>query len=454
MTKAEWIVDTLRRQIGQGALAPGGAVPSIRRAAEDHGVSRNTVVEAYERLVAMGLLTSRRGAGFFVTEAPRPHRQEETPRHLVEAVDHISLLRAQLDQNYDVRVGDGRPPGSWMTATVPRRLFAASADAIADSSGYGVPKGNTSIRELISARHRTQGIELPAEQIVTTFGGNHALDLIVRRYLRQGDCVLVDDPGYYPLFAKLKLAQVRFVGVRRGPAGPDLEDLEAKLAREAPKMFFTQSLAQNPTGSSLDLPTAHGILRLTEKAGCRVVDDDPFIDLPGVEGVRLASLDQFRNVIFVGTFSKMLSASFRSGYIAAAPEIAADLAELKMITSVNSSRFSELMIADIIRSRRYQKHLNRIARLTADAADTLAATLRGLGLRTHTTPAQGYYTYLLLPEGMDDLAFAQRAAGEGIFLAPGTFFSVDPASHRPGIRINVARANHPRFTRLLRSALC
>lgn len=452
-TKAEKIVTALRRRIESGELAPGAAIASIRRAAEDHGVSRNTVVEAYERLVAMGLLVSRRGSGFVVAQAAGPRRQQETPRHLVEAVDHISLLRAQLDQNYDVRVGDGRPPGSWMTATVPRRLFGASADAIADSSGYGVPKGNSAIRELISARHRAQNIDLSPEQIVTTFGGNHALDLIVRRYLAPGDCVLVDDPGYYPLFAKLKLAQVRFIGVRRGPFGPDLGDLEAKVAREAPKFFFTQSLAQNPTGSSLDLPTAHGILRVTERAGCRVVDDDPFADLPGVEGVRLASLDQFRNVIFVGTFSKMLSASFRSGYIAAAPEIAAELAELKMITSVNSSRFSELMIVDIIRSRRYQKHLNRIARLTSDAGIALARTLRSLGLETHSTPAQGYYTYLFLPDGMDDLTLAQRAAAEGIFLAPGTFFSVDPRNHRPGIRINVARAGDPRFTRFLRNAL-
>ncbi|MFU8836587.1 PLP-dependent aminotransferase family protein [Roseovarius autotrophicus] len=449
MTKTERIVDSLRQQITKGVLHPGTSVPSIRRAAEIHGVSRNTVVEAYERLVAMGYLASRRGAGFFVVETIRPTVQNGTPRHVVEAVDHISLLRAQLDQNYNVRVGDGRPPGSWMAATIPRRIFAASADSIADSSGYGVPKGNSSIRELIAARHQSQNIDLSPEQIVTTFGGNHALDLIVRRYLRPGDCVLVDDPGYYPLFAKLKLAQVRFVGVRRGPVGPCLEDLAKKVALEAPKMFFTQSLAQNPTGSSVDLPTAHGILRITEQAGCRVVDDDPFIDLPGIQGVRLATLDQFRNVIFVGTFSKMLSASFRSGYIAAAPDIAAELAELKMITSVNSSRFSELMIVDIIRSRRYQKHLNRIARLTHDAALALAQTLRELDLCTHTTPAQGYYTYLMLPDGVDDLSLAHRAAAEGIFLAPGTFFSVDPAQHRHGIRINVARANDPRFTRFL-----
>jgi DNA-binding transcriptional MocR family regulator len=454
MTKTERVVENLRQQIAKGALCPGARVPSIRRAAEDHGVSYNTVVEAYERLVAMGYLRARRGAGFFVAEAIRPPRQEKTPRHVVEAVDHISLLRAQLDQNYDVRVGDGRPPGSWMTSTVPRRILAASSDTIADSSGYGVPKGNSSIRELIAARHQSQNIDLSPKQIVTTFGGNHALDLIVRRYLRPGDCVLVDDPGYYPLFAKLRLAQVRFVGVRRGPVGPDLDDLAEKVAREAPKMFFTRSLAQNPTGSSLDLPTAHGILRITEQAGCFVVDDDPFIDLPGIEGVRLAALDQFRNVIFVGTFSKMLSASFRSGYIAAAPDIATELAELKMITSVNSSRFSELMIVDIIRSRRYQKHLNRIARLTHDAGVTFAQTLRELGLRTHTTLAQGYYTFLLLPDGKDDLELAHRAAAEGIFLAPGTFFAADPAAHRHGIRINVARANDPRFTRFLRNTLC
>lgn len=453
MTKTERIVADLRRRIEEGALPVGARLPSIRRAAEEFGVSKNTAVEAYDRLVSLGLVTARQGAGFTVAAAGREARGEAAPRHLVDAVDSVSLLRAQLDQNYEMRVGDGRPPASWMQGVVPKRTFGASTEAIADSSGYGSPKGYSGLREMIAARHRAQNIALDPEQIVTTFGANHALDLIVRRYLAPGDTVLVDDPGYYPLFAKLKVAQVRYVGVRRLANGPDLEDLRAKAASERPALFFTQSLAQNPTGSSMDLACAHGVLQAAETFGFRVVDDDPFVDLPGARGVRLAALDQFRNVIFVGTFSKTLSASFRSGYIAAAPEIVDKLAELKMITVVNSSRFSELLIADMIHNRRYEKHLKRVAGRIDEAARQLAAGLAGLGLTTLAPPGHGYYTYLQLPDGWSDLEFAQAAARDSIFLAPGTVFAVDEVGHRSGLRINIARAGDPRFLRFLRKTL-
>ena len=155
-------------------------------------------------------------------------------------------------------------------------------------------------------------------------------------------------------------------------------------------------------------------------------------------------------MIFVGSFSKTVSASFRSGYIAAASDIVDELAELKMITAVNSSRFSELMIADMMTSRRYDKHLKRLGQRIEAASADLAAVFARLGLATHSPPGHGYYTYLELPERENDLEIAQRAARESIFLAPGTFFAAGPARHRPGLRINIARAGDPRFVAFLK----
>jgi DNA-binding transcriptional MocR family regulator len=452
VNKTERIVTVIAQQIESGSLRPGARLPPIRRAAEQNGVSKNTIVEAYDRLVAMGLIAARQGAGFSVVEqqhGPRP--DTPPPQHLVEAVDSISLLRAQLDKAHSLRVGDGRPPASWMEGIMPRRLIDLGADGEGnDSSGYGSPHGYGGLRELIVARHQAQNIDLSPRQIVTTFGANHALDLIIRRYLSAGDTVLVDDPGYYPLFAKLKLMQVRFVGVRRTANGPDLDDLRQKAERERPAMFFTQSTAHNPTGSSMDLPTAHGVLQIAGSHGFMVVDDDPFVDLPGVQGVRLAALDQFRNVIFTGTFSKTLSASFRSGYIAGPEPIASELAELKMITAVNSARFSELLIAQMIQSGRFHKHMARIAKRLEGEAKDVRERLASLGLKSFTAEAAGYYSYLLLPKGHSDIELAQKASQQGIFLAPGSFFAVEPENYRPGIRINIARANDPRFFRFLR----
>ncbi|HCI46841.1 MAG TPA: PLP-dependent aminotransferase family protein [Rhodospirillaceae bacterium] len=455
MNKTERVVTQIQRQIENGALAPGARLLSIRRASQHFDVSKNTIVEAYDRLVAMGLIGARAGSGFAVVDQRSFSATDlAPPKHLLEAVDSISLLRAQLHQTHDVRVGDGRPPASWMDGIMPRRMVDIGGEVEGgDSSGYGSPHGYGPLRELIASRHQAQGIRLMPQQIVTTFGANHALDLIIRRFLGAGDVVLVDDPGYYPLIAKLKLAQVRFVGVRRNPNGPDLDDLRAKAERERPALFFTQSLGQNPTGGSLELPVAHGILQIASEFGFQVVDDDPFVDLHGIPGVRLAALDEFRSVIFTGTYSKTMSASFRVGYIAAAASTAAELAELKMITTVNSGRFSELLVTKIIHSGRFHKHMVRVSKRLADAAEDFRNSIKPLGLTLYSEQQAGYYAYLMLPEGMSDLDLAQKASKQSIFISPGTFFTVDPDNLIPGMRINVARANDSRFIRFLRDVV-
>ncbi|TQV72438.1 PLP-dependent aminotransferase family protein [Denitrobaculum tricleocarpae] len=456
MNKTEKVIAAVTRGIRDGILPPGARIASVRNASEDFKVSKNTVIEAYDRLAAQGLIVARRGSGFFVAERQEPIGETEAPppRHLSEAADRISLLRSQLTQDFSVRVGDGRPPASWMDSSIPARLgndlFRREAG---DRSGYGSAFGHLELRELIAARHRAEQIHITADQVVTTFGANHALDLIIRRYLSPGDCVLVDDPGYYPLFAKLKLAQVRFVGVRRAKNGPDLEDLAAKTARERPRIFFTQSTGHNPTGTSFDLPTAHGVLQIANQARMLVVDDDPFVDLPGRGGIRLAALDQIRSVIFVGSFSKVLSASFRCGYIAAPAEIATDIAELKMITVVNSSRFSEMMIAEMIKSRRYHKHLLKLGKRLDEAKAEYGAKLENLGLDAFSAETDGYYSYLMLPKGRSDLELAKTAGRAGIFIAPSTIFSADESQQDPAIRINITRVNDSRFYNFIRQQI-
>lgn len=454
MNKTEKIVQAIAADIGEGILMPGQRIASVRQASEVYDVSKNTIIEAYERLAAKGLISAKRGSGYYVCERRLSIRETSMPppRHVLEAVDRISLLQSQLNQDFAVRVGDGRPPASWMEGAIPSRLIKQffQPDG-SDRSGYGSFQGHTELRELIAARNRLHNINASANQIVTTFGANHGLDLIIRRYLVPGDTVLVDDPGYYPLFAKLELAQVRFVGVRRTAVGPDLDDLQKKAEQENPAFFFTQSTGQNPTGSSIDLPTAHGVLQIANKTGMIVVDDDPFVDLPNGAGIRLASLDQFQSMIFVGSFSKVISASFRSGYIIAPANIAAEIAESKLITSINSSRFSEMMIAEMIKSRRYHKHLQKLDRRLGEAQGAYMSRIDQLGLELFTRDTHGYYSYIILPPGVCDLEFARDAARAGIFIAPSTPFAVQKDPHVAAIRINITRADDTRFFNFMRN---
>jgi DNA-binding transcriptional MocR family regulator len=444
-TRTETVVEGIRRMIGAGALKVGTKAPSIRRAADDFGVSKNTIIEAYDRLVAAGLLSARQGSGFIVTEPPT-QLQSARPSHVAEAVDIATLLRAQLEESFFVRVGDGRPPPSWTEEPKLRRqLGLHGSGRSASEDGYGSAMGLPELRDKIARSFVTREVRCGPQQVLMTFGANHALDLIIRHLLAPGDTVFVDDPGYYPLFAKLTLAQIRIVGVVRNENGPDLDDLMKKLDEERPKIFFTQSISQNPTASSTTLAIAHALLNIISKRQILVVQDEPFIDLPNCKGVDLATLDQLQSVMTIGTFAKTLSANLRCGYILARPDIVASLAELKMLTTVNSSGHIERLVHGLLEDGGYRKHLNRLAHRIERATESVMQNFRRRGLEVFTQPTGGYYLYLKLPKGVDDIDYAKIAARDGLFIAPGSVFCVDRRNELAGMRVNIARADDPRF---------
>lgn len=448
------IIAGIAERVHDGLLRPGERLASVRQAARDHGVSKNSMADAYDRLVAMGVLEARQGAGTFVslaTRAPPPRR----PPHVAEALDLVSLLREQLDQHHDVRPGDGRPPASWMegselAAAFRRARFPGRAEA---QYGYGSSWGYLPLRERVGLSLAERAIRCPADQVLLTHGANHALDLVMRHLLEAGDVVLVDDPGYYPLFGKLRLSKVQVVGVRRNPDGPDLADLETKLRELRPKVFFTQSVAHNPTGGSLTLPVAYGVLQATERHGTLIVEDDPFADIAPVTSPRLAALDQLRRVIYVGSYSKTLSASLRVGYVAASPAIVGVLADIKLLTVVATSDHVERFVSGLIDEGHYLRHLRRLRSRIESATASALRELRSLGLEVSAPRDPGYYLWVSLPASSDETALARDAAAQGIFIAPGGMFSPTRTGPYPAMRVHVAHASHPRFLAFMRDTI-
>lgn len=453
-TKVEALVQRLLQAIEQGTLPAGTRLRSVRDMARREGLGINTVVEAYNRLVARGHAQARPGSGYYVREGAR-HRASAAPAHVAAAVDVVSLLREQLEQHYEVRVGDGRPPPSWMEGSeLGGHLRRARSRGLSDiEHGYGTPWGYPPLRETVVRLLAERSIQVDTRQVLLTQGANHALDLIVRHLLEPGDKVLVDSPGYYPLFGKLRLAKVELLGVPRLADGPDLEVLQAHLRTQRPKLFFTHSLAHNPTGGSISLPKAHKLLQLAAEFDCLVVEDDPFADLLPATAPRLAALDQLERVLYVSSFSKTLSAGLRVGYVAGAAGRIAALCDLKMVTVVSTSDFVERVVHQLISGGQYRRHLNRLKTQLAEVHRPALKALARTGVRVHPCDPGGYYLWAELPARVDELALVKEAAAQGIFLAPGSVFFPDRRSPFPALRVNVAYAGDPRFLRFLQTAL-
>ncbi|MBC7916842.1 MAG: PLP-dependent aminotransferase family protein, partial [Rhodoferax sp.] len=230
----------LRERISTGQLPGAARLPSIRQLAAQFAVSPNTVVVAYDRLMALGLIESRGTAGYFVCESraatPMP---DAAALEAGEEQDGVWLAQQANDQRAGVLLASsGALPPAWLEDAVPAAVVQRGlARATAGMASRCPPQGLPELRERIAMVIRGLGIAVDAGRILTTYGGTHAIDLICRAFLQPGDTVLVEDPGYFLMFDRLRKDGVRIVSVARRPDGLDLEQLEAACREHRPRLL-------------------------------------------------------------------------------------------------------------------------------------------------------------------------------------------------------------------------
>lgn len=462
LSLAEQIVQGIRLRIDDRLLRHGMRLPPIRGMAQALGVSRFTVVEAYDRLVASGLVSSRRGSGFYVHAATLPGRpgraakaaRSEAPveveRVIERAFDNAGVMREALsDDPAQLKVGAGWLPAGWLDQDGLRRRLRALAgrdDLRLDS--YGEPQGYLPLRRQLQIRLDALGIAAPPAQLLLTSGATQGLDIVARTLLRPGDCALVDDPGYWNLFASLRLLGVRLIGVPRGVDGPDVGALEALLAEHRPRLFITHSVLHNPTSGNLATTVAHRVLQLAAKHDLLVVEDDTYADYHPGHATRLAGLDGLDRVIYVGSFSKTLSANLRVGFLAARPDLLRTFTDVKLFSAVSSSEFAERLIHEMLIEGHYRKFIERLRGRLGVAMEDALRQLEGAGFAVFTEPRGGMFLWAAQPDG-DATALVRRAAAHGIVLAPGHLFRPQLQA-TPFLRFNAAYMGEPRFADFLR----
>lgn len=451
VTLVEQIVGWYAARIDERAIRPGARMPSIRAFSTEHRVSRFTVVEAYDRLIARGFLESRRGAGFFVRER-ESGANPATARAWADApspkLDVVWLLRNMFKRlpPRDMPGGGVLPP-DWLD----EGLISASLRALGRGSGaafldYGHPQGYLPLRQQLQLRLAELEIVAQPEQIVTTNGATQALDLIAQRFLVPGDTVLVDEPSWFLLFGRYAQLGARVIGVPRRHDGPDLIHLRALAAEHKPKLLVTSSVLHNPTSTAIGSANAFQLLRLAHEFDFMIVEDDVYSDLhpgPTVSScIRLAALDQLQRVIYVSGFSKTLAANLRVGFIACEPALAREFTDLKMLIGLTSSELGERVVYRVLSEGHYRRHLQRLRARLARARDPSVRALEKLGLKIFASPPVGMF--LWADTGVDSNPVAQAMLDRGFLMAPGSLFLPD---QRPStwMRFNLAATTQPKM---------
>lgn len=446
---ADQLVQGMSSLIESGRFTEGARLPSIRLLARRSGVSPFTVSVAFERLLARGLIESRRGSGYFVA----PHHSAHAPIAVElgpppQADLAVRFTHSALEpRDIVVPAGAGFLPSSWYADALP--AAALSRNARVSAAAPAPAQGDGALRELLAERLHVGGVPAAARNIVVTAGASQAFDLIARRLLAPDDTVLVEDPGYFVLPTQLKARGIRLVAVPRCVDGPHLGLLEEAARLQRPRMFFTQTLLHNPTGTNASPANCHAVLSLAERYGFLVVEDHVYTDLATSPHVSLAQIDELRRVLYVGSFAKVLSPGMRVGFVAAPEALVASLVEAKIVSVLSGSALVECVLREVLASGTYRKHVQRLRERLSKARSLANQELMHAGLSVETSQCGGMFLWARIPAALDAEVLWDQAWQTGILLAAGPMFSITGGS-REYLRFNIAYATEPRLTRFLK----
>ncbi|CRM17347.1 aminotransferase-like domain-containing protein [Pseudomonas sp. 58 R 12] len=455
-SKVQQIVEAFSQAIENGEWAPGSQLPSVRELTQTLGVSKFTLNEALDRLRGRNLLTSRQGRGYFVAiDRVRP-----ATANWVDLLpqDLLSVLRRPLATAYgDLRPGGGHLPEAWLDSEAIRQTMRSVVRAPSlRIAGLGTPAGLLPLRQALQQKLHGEGLSVSVEQIITTPNTVQGLDMLMRLLARPGDTVLLDTPCYFNFHANLALHGVKVVTIQRRPDGFDFTALEQLLAEHRPSLYLTTSVLQNPTGHSFSPGQAFRLLQLTQHYHCHIVEDDLYGDLHPNPPPRLAALAGLDQVTYLSGFSKILSANARVSFVVAAPQLAANLTNMKLMSGGVTSELFEQIVYRMLSEGSYAKHRKRMVQRLMEAGGRVEQWLKRCGCELPMGYEGGMFIWAHLPPGINGEQMAQAALKQGMVLAPGALFGYDPA-HRDLMRFNVAHSDEPRvqqvFEALLGSAL-
>ncbi|MDB5374349.1 MAG: PLP-dependent aminotransferase family protein, partial [Belnapia sp.] len=431
----------LRRAILAGAISPGGRLPPTRALAQHLGIARNSMVAAYEQLLAEGFIEGRVGAGSYVSRdmpeplelppAAAPPPPPVVPHAGQYGTAPFNTGRCSLDD---------RTLQIWRSLTM-RHLHKLDPALL----GYADPRGALPLRQAISRYLRAaRAVRCEPEQVVVTAGAQQAIDLMLRVLVEPGTPVWLEDPCYPAVRAALAAARARIVPVPVD--GQGMEVAAGIAAAPDARLAYVTPSSQYPLGVVLSMARRLELLAWARREGAWVLEDDYDSEFryAGRPLASLQGIDDGGRVIYVGTFSKVLFPGLRLGYAVVPPELLEPVLAARLLTDWYPAALQEGVVTDFLAEGHFAQHLRRMRQHYRIARDALVEALRANlpGQLAVEVPEQGMKLLARLRPGLSDLAVSAAAARRGLVARPVSpmFLAAPPiqglmlgfSGHEPG----------------------
>lgn len=336
--------------------------------------------------------------------------------------------------------------GNPSPAALPDETVSRIAQEVLKENGktilqYGATEGYAPLLQSLKPWVEEQlGCAIPALLPVT--GSTQAMDLLCKALIDPGDAILVEDPTFLGNMQCMRLYQARLVPVESDEDGLMLDRLEEAMRRYHPKLLYVIPTFQNPTGKTLAANRRKPIAELAAKYGVVVAEDDPYRDLryAGTPAPSIKSFDEEGWVVFLGSFSKIISPGLRVGYMAGDAGILRKCTMGKQSTDVHTANLNQAIVDQFLRQGLLPGHIATIRQSYKRQMDAMLEELERFpaGVRS-TKPEGGLFIWAELPEGLDALSLLPKAVEKHVAYVPGTHFFAE-GGHENTLRLNFSNA--------------
>jgi len=432
-----WLAGAIRAAIMDGRLRAGASLPATRLLADDLGVSRGVIVEAYQRLADEGLVSARPGAGTRVSGLPPPPAPPPTAHRLAPSVlPQRWRMHAELDLSPGVPDLSGFPRAAWLRAERSVLDRASVADL-----GYGDPRGSQWLRsELAGWLARTRGLRATADDVIVVSGVAQALALLAQWLYAEGrTSIAVEDPG-----SRGAHDELAYWGLRPVPVPVDDQGLRTgDLAGRGPRAVLLTPAHQFPTGVVLGPRRRRELLDWANAADAVIIEDDYDAeyryDRAPVPALQASAPG---HVAYAGSTSKTLAPGMRLGWLVPPSRLREDLVEAKHAADLGSPALPQLVLAHLIATGELEHHIRQVRKRQRARRDALLGALREYlpGARVQGVAA-GLHLLITLPDlQVEDTDLAGRIHRAGVLVHPLSWHRQRPgipglvlgyAAHRP-----------------------
>lgn len=402
------IYDALRNRILRGELKPNEKLPSSRELAKQLGVSRTSVLEAYEQLISEGYLESRHGSGTYICETlpsellTTAHHHRASKRNDAQPQNGSKISRTKSRLSQAAKLACRHLPSSFVTPsektpTIKYNFMAGSTivdehsekawqKLLSNSAKQGLShrtlhQGDPALRQAIASHlQRTRNCQCNANNIVITNGSQQAFDILSRLLIDPGDQVAVEEPGYFGAKAAFAAHRAELMYIRTDNQGMDVAQLETKTQNNPtpPKLVYVTPSHQFPRGSVLPMERRIALMEWANKHNAFIIEDDYDSEyrydgrpLESIQGI-----DNYGRTLYVGTFSKVIASSIRQGYVVLPEHLIAPFVQLRWAADVQNPSLQQAALAQWLSEGHHQRHLRRMQKIYSERRNELIGCLQ------------------------------------------------------------------------------